>query len=69
MNGALFWIYVADVLAPALEPGNTVVMDNLAAHRAASVRQAFTASNPTSAGTTSPQQVTTPVTRLERRHF
>lgn len=37
MNGVLFWIYVADVLVPALKPGNMLVMDNLAAHRAASV--------------------------------
>jgi len=38
-NGTRFRAYVADVLVPALKPGDTVVMDNLAAHKVAGVRQ------------------------------
>ena len=38
-NGVRFRAYVADVLVPALKPGDTVVMDNLAAHKVVGVRQ------------------------------
>lgn len=38
-NGARFLSYVTDMLVPALTPGDTVVMDNLAAHEVARVRQ------------------------------
>lgn len=38
-NGTRFRAYVADVLVPALKPDDTVVMDNLAAHKVAGVRQ------------------------------
>ena len=33
MHGAAFFAYVEQVLVPALEPGDIVVMDNLACHR------------------------------------
>ncbi len=33
MDGACFHAYVAQQLAPALEPGDIVVMDNLSAHK------------------------------------
>ena len=42
-NGARFLSYVTDMLVPALKPGDTVVMDNLAAHKVAGVRQAIEA--------------------------
>ena len=42
-NGAHFLSYVTDMLMPALAPGDTVVMDNLAAHKVAGVRQAIEA--------------------------
>ena len=42
-NGVRFRTYVADVLVPALQPGDTVVMDNLAAHKVAGVRQSLEA--------------------------
>ena len=42
-NGVRFRAYVADVLVPALRPGDTVVMDNLAAHKVAGVRQSIEA--------------------------
>ena len=42
-NGVRFRTYVADVLVPALQPGDTVVMDNLAAHKVAGVRQSIEA--------------------------
>ena len=42
-NGVRFRAYVANVLAPALQPGDTVVMDNLAAHKVAGVRQSIEA--------------------------
>ena len=37
-NGRRFRAYVADVLVPALRPGDTVVMDNLAAHKVGGIR-------------------------------
>jgi len=43
MTGDAFRIYVEQVLAPELEPGEAVVMDNLSAHKVASVREAIRA--------------------------
>lgn len=43
MNGAAFLAYVEQVLAPALSPGDIVIMDNLPAHKAAGVRDAIEA--------------------------
>ena len=39
-TGARFRAYVADTLAPTLRPGDTVVLDNLSAHKVAGVREA-----------------------------
>ena len=41
MYGAAFLAYVEQLLVPALEPGDIVVMDNLACHRSAAVRDAI----------------------------
>jgi transposase len=41
MNGAIFLPYVEQCLAPALKPGDIVVMDNLGAHKVAGVREAI----------------------------
>ena len=41
MHGAAFLAYVEQVLVPTLEPGDIVVMDNLACHRSAAVRDAI----------------------------
>jgi transposase len=43
MTGAAFRAYVEHVLAPELEPGDAVVMDNLSAHKVAGVREAIRA--------------------------
>ena len=43
MTGAAFRAYVAQVLAPELEPGAAVVMDNLAPHKVAGVQEAIRA--------------------------
>ncbi|MBG6163772.1 transposase [Labrenzia sp. EL_195] len=43
MNGAAFLAYVEQVLAPTLESGDIVVMDNLPAHKPVAVRQAIEA--------------------------
>ena len=43
MNGPAFRAYVEQVLAPALRPGDIVIMDNLAPHKAAAVRNAIEA--------------------------
>ena len=43
MTGRAFRAYVEQFLAPALEPGDVVVLDNLAAHKVAGVRQAIAA--------------------------
>ena len=38
-NGVRFRAYVADTLAPALRPGDTVILDNLPAHKVVGVRE------------------------------
>jgi transposase len=43
MTGAAFRAYVEQSLAPALEPGDVLVLDNLAAHKVDGVRQALAA--------------------------
>ena len=43
MTGAWFRAYVEQMLAPALSRGDVVVMDNLAAHKVAGVREAIQA--------------------------
>jgi transposase len=43
MTGQAFLAYVEQVLAPALVPGDVVVLDNLAAHKVAGVREAIAA--------------------------
>jgi transposase len=43
LNGELFRAYVEQQLAPALRPGDVVVLDNLACHSAAGVREAVQA--------------------------
>ena len=43
MNGPTFLAYVEQCLAPALQPGQIVVMDNLPAHKVQGVRQAIEA--------------------------
>jgi transposase len=39
MNGQAFRTYVADVLSPTLRPGDTVVLDNLPAHKVSGIRE------------------------------
>ena len=41
MTGAAFRAYVEQALAPALKPGDVVVMDNLAAHKVAGIAEAI----------------------------
>ena len=43
MTGEAFRAYVEHVLAPELEPGDAVVMDNLSVHKVAGVREAIRA--------------------------
>ena len=43
MNRAAFQAYVDQVLVPTLHPGDTVIMDNLPAHKGAGVRRAIEA--------------------------
>jgi transposase len=43
MTGTAFRAYVEQFLAPALEPDDVVVLDNLAAHKVDGVRQAIAA--------------------------
>jgi len=43
MTGPAFRAYVEQFLAPALAPGDVVVLDNLAAHRVDGIRQALAA--------------------------
>ena len=43
MDGEAFPAYLEQVLAPELSPGETVIMDNLPAHKVHGVRQAIEA--------------------------
>jgi transposase len=43
MDGDCFRAYVEQVLAPTLQPGDIVVMDNLASHKVAGIKQAIEA--------------------------
>lgn len=43
MTGERFLAYVEQMLAPSITPGDVVVMDNLAAHKVAGVREAIRA--------------------------
>jgi transposase len=43
MTGPVFRAYVEQFLAPSLEPGDVVVLDNLAAHKVDGVRRAIAA--------------------------
>ncbi len=38
MNGVAFLAYIEQALAPTLNPGDVVIMDDLPAHKAAGVR-------------------------------
>ena len=41
MNGECFRAWVEQMLAPALKPGDVIVMDNLSAHKVTGIRQAI----------------------------
>lgn len=43
MNGSVFLAYVEQQLAPALGPGDILILDNLSAHKVAGVREAVEA--------------------------
>ena len=43
MNGDAFRVYIEKVLAPTLSRGDIVVIDNLASHKVAGVREAIEA--------------------------
>ena len=43
INGRSFLAYVEQFLIPTLKPGDIVIMDNLAAHKVAGIRQAIEA--------------------------
>src|ERR1700722_18704568 len=47
MNGDAFLAYVEQVLVPSLAPADTVVMDNLSAHKVPSIREAIEAAGAT----------------------
>ena len=47
MHGAAFKAYVEQVLVPELDPGDSVVMANLPAHKVAGIRQAIEAAGAT----------------------
>jgi transposase len=42
MNGAIFKAWVEQMLAPQLQPGDIVIMDNLAAHKVKGIGTAIT---------------------------
>jgi transposase len=44
MDGEIFLAYVRQFLCPTLQPGDTVILDNLSSHKVAGVAAAITAS-------------------------
>ena len=47
VNGDIFLAYVRQQLAPTLQPGDVVIMDNLSSHKRAGVREAIEAAGAT----------------------
>ena len=47
MDGEAFLVYIKEVLVPALAQGDTVIMDNLSAHKVAGVRELIEAAGAT----------------------
>jgi transposase len=47
VNGDIFLAYVRQQLAPTLQPGDLVIMDNLSSHKRAGVREAIEAAGAT----------------------
>lgn len=45
VNGDIFRAYVKQHLAPTLQPGDIVIMDNLSAHKVSGIREAIEAAN------------------------
>ncbi len=43
MDGEIFLAYVRQFLCPTLQPGDTVILDNLSSHKVAGVEAAITA--------------------------
>jgi transposase len=43
VDGVMFVAYIEQVLVPELQPGDTVIMDNLSSHKVAGVRSAIEA--------------------------
>ena len=43
MDGETFLAYVRQCLCPTLQPGDTVILDNLSSHKVAGVAEAITA--------------------------
>ena len=43
MDGEMFLAYVRQFLCPALQPGDIVILDNLASHKVARVKEAIAA--------------------------
>ena len=66
MTGAAFRAYVEQFLAPALEPGDVVMLDNLAAHKVDGVRQAIAAAG-ASISTRRPTRPTSTRSAVDRR--
>ena len=47
MDGEMFLAYVRQFLCPTLQPGDTVILDNLSSHKVAGVEEAITATGAT----------------------
>ena len=47
MDGEMFLAYVRKFLCPTLQPGDTVILDNLSSHKVAGVKEAITAAGAT----------------------
>jgi transposase len=47
MDGAMFLAYTRQMLAPALQPGDIVILDNLSSHKVRGVKQAVLAAGAT----------------------
>ena len=47
MDGEMFLAYLRKFLCPTLQPGDTVILDNLSSHKVAGVKEAITAAGAT----------------------
>ena len=67
INGVSFRAYVEQVLVPTLNPGDIVVMDNLASHKGRAVAQPSAPPKPSSFSCPPTRQISIPLNRPSQK--